>query len=91
MRWSAILGVLALAGAGCSSSGGSATTAPVAAAATSATADGPSIERRRRLSRAALAVTNQKVRRAYSPILIAGGVRVADFVVLSLLGILLYF
>ena len=48
-------------------------------------------ERRLRLSRAALAVSNQKVRRAYSPILIAGGVRVADFVVLSLLGILLYF
>src|SRR5438105_3417007 len=48
-------------------------------------------ERRRRLSRAALAVTNRKVPRAYSPIVIAGGVRVADFVVLSLLGILLYF
>jgi Undecaprenyl-phosphate glucose phosphotransferase len=47
-------------------------------------------ERRRRLSPAALAVSNQKVPRAYSPILIAGGVRVADFVVLSLLGILLY-
>ena len=39
----------------------------------------PPVERRRRLSRAALAVTNQKVRRAYSPIVIAGAVRVADF------------
>lgn len=51
----------------------------------------PQVERRRRLSPAALAVSNQKVRRAYSPIVIAGGVRVADFVLLSLLGIALYF
>src|ERR1043166_8370863 len=48
------------------------------------------VERRRRLSQAALAVTNQKVRAAYSPIVIAGAVRVADFVVLSLVGIALY-
>ena len=63
-----------------------------AAAATSATvtADRPPIERRRRLSQAALAVTNQKVRRAYSPIVIAGVVRVADFVLLSFIGIALY-
>jgi Undecaprenyl-phosphate glucose phosphotransferase len=60
------------------------------AAAASATADRPSIERRRRLSEAALAVTNQKVRRAYSPILIAGAVRVADFVLVGLVGIALY-
>ena len=53
-------------------------------------ADRAPIERRRRLSQAALAVTNQKVRRAYSPIVIAGAVRVADFVLLSLVGIALY-
>jgi Undecaprenyl-phosphate glucose phosphotransferase len=61
-----------------------------AAAAMAATADRPPIERRRRLSMAALAVTNQKVRRAYSPIVIAGAVRVTDFVMLSLIGIALY-
>ena len=61
-----------------------------AAAAVTATADRPPIERRRRLSQAALAVANQKVRRAYSPIVIAGAVRVADFVLLSLVGIALY-
>src|ERR1700731_3328274 len=60
--------------------------------AAAAAAAGPQpIERRRRLSPAALAVTNQKVRRAYSPIVIAGAVRVADFVLLSLVGIALYF
>src|SRR3954470_2261111 len=48
------------------------------------------VERRQRLSPAALAVTNQKVRAAYSPIVIAGAVRVADFVILSLVGIALY-
>jgi Undecaprenyl-phosphate glucose phosphotransferase len=63
-----------------------------AAAASAATdsAGRPPIERRRRLSRAALAVTNQKVRRAYSPIVIAGAVRVADFLLLSLVGIAIY-
>src|SRR3979411_556484 len=61
-----------------------------AAAALTATADRPPIERRRRLSQAALAVTNQKVRRAYSPIVIAGAVRLADFLLLSLVGIALY-
>src|ERR1700694_2380183 len=61
-----------------------------AAAATTATADRPPVERRRRLSQAALAVTNQKVPRAYSPIVIAGAVRVADFILLSLVGIALY-
>ena len=60
------------------------------AASAAATADGPPIERRRRLSQAALAVTNQKVRRAYSPIVITGAVRVADFGLLSLIGIALY-
>ena len=60
------------------------------AAAAAATADRPPVERRRRLSQAALAVTNQKVRRAYSPVVIAGAVRVADFVLLSLVGVALY-
>ena len=58
--------------------------------AVTATADRPPVERRRRLSQAALAVTNQKVRRAYSPIVIAGAVRLADFVLLSLVGIAIY-
>jgi Undecaprenyl-phosphate glucose phosphotransferase len=62
-----------------------------AAAASAATADRPPIERRRRLSQAALAVSNQKVRRAYSPIVIAGGVRLADFMLLSLVGVAIYF
>jgi Undecaprenyl-phosphate glucose phosphotransferase len=62
-----------------------------ASAAATAPADRPPVERRRRLTPAALAVTNQKVRRAYSPIVIAGAVRVADFVLLSVVGIALYF
>jgi Undecaprenyl-phosphate glucose phosphotransferase len=61
-----------------------------AAAAATAT-DRPRVERRRRLSPAALAVTNQKVRPAYSPIVIAGAARVVDFLILSLVGIALYF
>jgi Undecaprenyl-phosphate glucose phosphotransferase len=62
-----------------------------ATAAMTATADRPpTIERRRRLSQAALAVTNQKVRRAYSPIVIAGAVRIADFMLLGLVGVALY-
>src|SRR3978361_672306 len=64
--------------------------APAAAAMDPAPAERP-IERRRRLSPAALAVTNQKVRSAYSPIVIAGAVRVADFVILSLVGVAIYF
>src|ERR1700710_2876733 len=60
-----------------------------AAVAMDATGDRP-VERRRRLSQAALAVTNQKVRAAYSPIVIAGAVRVPDFVILSLVGVALY-
>jgi Undecaprenyl-phosphate glucose phosphotransferase len=61
-----------------------------AATATSASADRPPTERRRRLSQAALAVTNQKVGRAYSPIVITGAVRLADFVLLSFIGVALY-
>ena len=62
-------------------------------AATSAAAkpaDPPFVERRRRLSPAALDVVNQKVARAYSPIVITGFVRLADFALLSLVGIVLY-
>jgi Undecaprenyl-phosphate glucose phosphotransferase len=59
------------------------------AAATAATVGRPT-ERRRRLSQAALAATNQKVRRAYSPVVITGFVRLVDFVLLSLVGIALY-
>src|ERR1700719_4679808 len=63
-----------------------------AAAASAATdsAGGPAIERRRRVSRAALAVANQKVRRASSQIVIAGAVCGGDFLLLSLVGIAIY-
>jgi Undecaprenyl-phosphate glucose phosphotransferase len=61
-----------------------------AADAATATPDRAPLERRRRLSKAALAVANQKVRPAYSPIVIAGAVRLADFVLLSILGVALY-
>ena len=64
--------------------------AAAVSAKVTAAPDRPPVERRRRLSQAALAVTNQKVRRAYSPIVIAGAVRVADFVLLSLVGIAIY-
>jgi Undecaprenyl-phosphate glucose phosphotransferase len=64
--------------------------AAAAAAASAGTAGQPRIERRRRLSQAALAVTNQKVRPAYSPVVIAGAVRLADFVLLSIVGVALY-
>ena len=50
----------------------------------------PQFERRRRLSPAALAVTNQKVRTAYSPVVLAGAVRMVDFLMLSLIGIAMY-
>jgi Undecaprenyl-phosphate glucose phosphotransferase len=62
-----------------------------ATAAMAATADRPPVERRRRLTPAAIAVSNQKVGRAYSPIVIAGVVRVIDFAMLSAIGIVLYF
>ena len=60
------------------------------AASAAATESRPPIERRQRLSPAALAVVNQKVRSAYSPIVIAGLVRLADFILLSFIGIALY-
>jgi Undecaprenyl-phosphate glucose phosphotransferase len=59
-------------------------------AAASATTGEPRVERRRRLSPAALAVANQKVARAYSPIVIAGAIRLIDFAMISLIGIALY-
>jgi len=59
-------------------------------AAAAAAAGRPAIERRRRLSKAALAVTNLKVQQAYSPIVITGLVRIADFALLSFIGIALY-
>jgi Undecaprenyl-phosphate glucose phosphotransferase len=62
-----------------------------ASAAATAPASGSPVERRRRLSPAALAVSNQKVGNAYSPIVIAGAVRVVDFALISLTGISLYF
>src|SRR5579859_3564555 len=61
-----------------------------AAAAASVAAGAPPLERRRRLSQAALVVASQKVRRAYSPIVIAGVVRLADFISLSFIGVALY-
>jgi Undecaprenyl-phosphate glucose phosphotransferase len=64
--------------------------AAATAAMMTATVDRPPIERRRRLSPAALAVSNQKVPRFYSPIVIAGAVRVADFLLISVIGISLY-
>jgi len=64
-----------------------------AAAADAAIADGaaPRVERRRRLSTAALAVANQKVRAAYSPIVIAGVVRLIDFALIATCGLAIYF
>ncbi len=61
-------------------------------AATATTADGafPRSERRRRLSPAALAVVNQKVRAAYSMVVIAGLVRLTDFVSILCVGLALY-
>jgi Undecaprenyl-phosphate glucose phosphotransferase len=50
----------------------------------------PRIERRRRLTPVALAVVSEKVRRAYSPIVITGLVRLADFFLISLAGIAVY-
>lgn len=62
-----------------------------AAAAAASTADGgPRVERRKRLSPAALAVANRKVPSAYSSIVITGAVRAVDFLLLSTIGIILY-
>ncbi|WP_420132508.1 undecaprenyl-phosphate glucose phosphotransferase [Rhodopseudomonas sp.] len=66
--------------------------AMIEAAATAASPDPnrPMVERRKRLSTAALAVTNQKVPPAYSPIVIAGIVRLVDFLLIASAGIALY-
>jgi Undecaprenyl-phosphate glucose phosphotransferase len=64
--------------------------AAAATATATAMAGCPPAERRRRLSPAALALTNQKVPPAYSQIVIAGVVRVADFLLLSAAGIAIY-
>ena len=63
--------------------------AATAAVAPAATAD-RRIERRRRLSQAALAVVNQKVRPAYSAVVIVGAVRLADLFLLNIVGVALY-
>ncbi len=56
-----------------------------------ATDAAPRSERRRRLSPAANAIVNQqKVRGAYSPIVITGAVRVVDFALICIVGIALY-
>src|SRR5262249_10534926 len=65
--------------------------AATAAATAGHIAGPPRLERRRRLSQTALSVVDQKVRPAYSPIVIAGVIRVVDFVLLSVVGIALYF
>ena len=49
------------------------------------------VERRRGLSAAALAVANREVRSAYSPIVIAGVMRLIDFGLISLSGVALLF
>ncbi|MBU6462426.1 MAG: undecaprenyl-phosphate glucose phosphotransferase [Bradyrhizobium sp.] len=64
--------------------------AAAAVAATDATADRRRVERRRRLSQAALAVVNQKVRPAYPAVVIVGAVRLADLLLLTIVGVALY-
>lgn len=60
-------------------------------AATMDVAEGaPRKERRKRLSPAALAVANEKVRNAYSTVVISGVVRIVDFLLLSAVGLILY-
>ncbi len=51
----------------------------------------PRVERRRRLSPAALAIVNQKVLGAYSPVVITGIARIVDFALICVVGIALYF
>ncbi len=62
-----------------------AATATAAASTTACPAGTP-----QRLSPAALAVVNQKVRDAYSRVVVVGAVRIADFVLLSAVGIAIY-
>jgi Undecaprenyl-phosphate glucose phosphotransferase len=48
------------------------------------------VERRKRLTPAALAIVNEKVPPAYSPIVIAGVVRLIDFITISSIGMAVY-
>ena len=64
--------------------------AAATATAAASTTGLPRQERRKRLSPAALAVVNQKVRDAYSRVVVVGAVRIADFVLLSAVGIAIY-
>ena len=64
--------------------------AAAGAATISGTDGAPRLERRKRLSPAALAVTNEKVRKAYSTVVISGIVRIVDFLILSAVGLGLY-
>jgi Undecaprenyl-phosphate glucose phosphotransferase len=50
----------------------------------------PQGERRKRLSAVALSVASERVRAAYSPIVVAGLVRLADFITVSIVGIVVY-
>src|SRR6201996_7553790 len=61
-----------------------------AAASVTAAAGAPPLERPRWLRQGAFVVASQKVGRAYSPIVIAGIVRIADFAMLSIIGTGLY-
>ncbi len=66
--------------------------AAAAGAATMGDTDhSPRQERRKRLTPAALAVANEKVRKAYSTVVITGIVRIVDFLLLSAVGLVLYF
>jgi Undecaprenyl-phosphate glucose phosphotransferase len=60
------------------------------AAATASPGAVPRLERRRRLTPMALSVVSEKVRAAYSPVVITGLVRLADFLLISLTGVALY-
>jgi Undecaprenyl-phosphate glucose phosphotransferase len=62
-----------------------------ATAAATSQSGAPRVERRRRLTPVALSVVNEKVSRAYSPIVITGLVRLSDFVLIFATGIALYF
>jgi len=64
--------------------------AAATASATMTALGAPRQERRKRLSPAALAVANQKVRDAYSRVVITGAVRVADFLLLGAVGLAIY-
>lgn len=62
-----------------------------ATAAATAQSGVPRLERRRRLTPVALSVVSEKVRPAFSPIVITGLVRLADFLLIALTGMAVYF